>query len=95
MSAPSAPPRRTRRSHWREVSFASLDFETRVSMSDSVHQLVVQEVLSSVALRVPVVNPHEALDDALVTAQLFLVLATKLEARGSVRTSSFLKLTRV
>jgi DNA polymerase-3 subunit epsilon len=31
---------------------------------------------------VPVANPHEALDDALVTAQLFLVLASKLEARG-------------
>jgi DNA polymerase III subunit epsilon len=28
--------------------------------------------------RVPVDNPHDALDDALVTAQLFLVLATKL-----------------
>ncbi len=28
---------------------------------------------------VPVANPHEALDDALVTAQLFLVLVTKLQ----------------
>jgi DNA polymerase-3 subunit epsilon len=28
--------------------------------------------------RVPVDNPHDALDDALVTAQLFLVLVTKL-----------------
>jgi DNA polymerase III subunit epsilon len=36
--------------------------------------------LSSVAKRygVPVANPHEAYDDALVTAQLFLVLVTKL-----------------
>jgi DNA polymerase-3 subunit epsilon len=43
--------------------------------------------LTSTAERygVPVANPHEAFDDALVTAQLFLVLATKLEARG-VRT---------
>jgi DNA polymerase-3 subunit epsilon len=31
---------------------------------------------------VPVANPHEAFDDALVTAQLLLVVATKLEARG-------------
>jgi DNA polymerase III subunit epsilon len=36
--------------------------------------------LSSVARRygVPVANPHEAYDDALVTAQLFLVLVDKL-----------------
>jgi DNA polymerase III subunit epsilon len=36
--------------------------------------------LSATAERygVPVANPHEALDDALVTAQLFLVLAGKL-----------------
>jgi DNA polymerase-3 subunit epsilon len=32
---------------------------------------------------VPVATPHEALDDALVTAQLFLVLATRLAARGA------------
>jgi DNA polymerase-3 subunit epsilon len=30
---------------------------------------------------VPVANPHEALDDALVTAQLFLVLASKVPGR--------------
>jgi DNA polymerase III epsilon subunit-like protein len=45
--------------------------------------------LSTTAERygVPVANPHEAFDDALVTAQLFLVLAARLEAggRGSVR----------
>jgi DNA polymerase III subunit epsilon len=34
---------------------------------------------------VPVADPHSALDDALVTAQLFLVVATRLEERG-VRT---------
>jgi DNA polymerase III subunit epsilon len=36
--------------------------------------------LTAVANRysVPVANPHEAFDDALVTAQLFLVLASKL-----------------
>jgi len=32
--------------------------------------------------RVPVASPHHALDDALVTAQLFLVIATKLGERG-------------
>lgn len=43
---------------------------------------------------VPVANPHEALDDALVTAQLFLVLASKLEVRGFGSVRSYLKLTR-
>jgi DNA polymerase III subunit epsilon len=32
---------------------------------------------------VPVAAPHHALDDALVTAQLFLVTATKLAGRGA------------
>jgi DNA polymerase III subunit epsilon len=31
---------------------------------------------------VPVASPHHALDDALVTAQLFLVTATRMAARG-------------
>ena len=203
MSVPSAPPRGSRRQHWRDTSFASLDFETtgldyehdavvsfgvvpvrsgRASVAGSVHQLVTPAVRSSVTsmtiheilpqdlvdapsldqaretlrscierrflltwyaevelafLRrmfggshrtwvrrtvdvrqmaivfegarqgvlftlsataarygVPVDNPHEALDDALVTAQLFLVLATKLEERGLGRTSRFLRLMR-
>ena len=34
---------------------------------------------------VPVANPHEALDDALVTAQLFLVLVDKLPGKPTVR----------
>jgi len=40
--------------------------------------------LASVAERhsVPVSSPHHALDDALVTAQLFMVCASKLAARG-------------
>jgi DNA polymerase III epsilon subunit-like protein len=41
-----------------------------------------------------VASPHEALDDALVAAQLFLVLASKLEARGFGSVRSLLKLTR-
>lgn len=32
---------------------------------------------------VPVANPHEALDDALVTAQLFMVMAAKLAPRAT------------
>lgn len=32
--------------------------------------------------KIPVANPHHALDDALVTAQLFLVTAAKLTERG-------------
>jgi DNA polymerase III subunit epsilon len=41
--------------------------------------------LSSVAegLGVPVASPHHALDDALVTAQVFLIAAARLEARGA------------
>lgn len=40
--------------------------------------------LTSVAERngVPVASPHHALDDALVTAQLFLVMGARLAARG-------------
>jgi DNA polymerase-3 subunit epsilon len=44
---------------------------------------VVQLTLSQAAERfdVPVASPHNALDDALVTAQLFLVVAAKLPRR--------------
>ncbi|HEX6230720.1 MAG TPA: 3'-5' exonuclease [Actinomycetota bacterium] len=203
MRGPSAPPGRDRRRHWREVEFASLDFETtgldyakdavvsfgvvpvrtgRVVVGEAVHQLVVpgipasaasmkvhhilpqdlaeaasledarrtlraalegrfvlawyagvelaflrrifggrrrawrrrtvdvrrlaielehahpdvRNTLSATAARygVPVASPHEALDDALVAAQLFLVLATKLEDRGFGSVRSFLGLTR-
>jgi DNA polymerase-3 subunit epsilon len=57
----------------------------------------VRQSLSSAAERygVPVASPHEALDDAMVTAQLFLVLATRLEERGFGSTRSFLRLTRL
>jgi DNA polymerase-3 subunit epsilon len=57
----------------------------------------VRQSLSSAAEHygVPVANPHEALDDAMVTAQLFLVLAGRLEERGFVNARSFLRLTRV
>jgi DNA polymerase-3 subunit epsilon len=52
--------------------------------------------LSAVAERygVPVASPHEALDDALVTAQLFLVLAARLEECGLSSARSYLRLTR-
>ncbi len=56
----------------------------------------VRYSLSATAERygVPVASPHEALDDALVTAQLFLVLATKLAQQGSTKAKDFLALTR-
>jgi DNA polymerase III subunit epsilon len=44
---------------------------------------------------VPVASPHEAFDDALVTAQLFLVLASKLEVRGIRTVRGLLRLTRL
>ena len=44
-------------------------------------------------LGVPVASPHHALDDALVTAQVFQIAATRLEARG-VRTVRVLQRTK-
>ncbi len=44
---------------------------------------------------VPVVAPHDALEDALVTAQLFLVIADELSERGRRRVRDLLALTRV
>jgi DNA polymerase III subunit epsilon len=43
---------------------------------------------------VPVASPHHALDDALVTAELFLVVATKFEAEGSGTARDLLRLSR-
>jgi DNA polymerase-3 subunit epsilon len=43
---------------------------------------------------VPVDSPHDALDDALVTAQLFLVLAERLEREGCGTVRDLLRLTR-
>ena len=43
---------------------------------------------------IPVASPHHALDDALVTAQLFLVLATKLEHDGARTARDLLRLGR-
>jgi DNA polymerase III subunit epsilon len=61
------------------------------------HDQDVRQSLSSAAERygIPVANPHEALDDAMVTAQLFLVLAARLEERGFGSARSFQRLTRV
>ena len=49
--------------------------------------------LSSCAARygVPVARPHDALDDALVTAQVFLILAARLEREGFVRVGTLLR----
>lgn len=52
--------------------------------------------LSAMADRygVPVASPHEALDDALVTAQLFLILAAKLRKQGYTKVKHLLGATR-
>ncbi len=52
--------------------------------------------LTRVATRlgVPVASPHHALDDALVTAELFLVLAAHLSERGYGKVRSLLAETR-
>ena len=52
--------------------------------------------LAAVAERygVPVDRPHHALGDALMTAQLFLVMASKLEPLGYRRAGRLLRLTR-
>jgi DNA polymerase-3 subunit epsilon len=56
----------------------------------------VRQSLSSAAEHygVPVANPHDALDDAMVTAQLFLIVAARLEARGTSTVGSLANLTR-
>ena len=56
----------------------------------------VRQTLSSAAEHygIPVANPHEALDDAMVTAQLFLLVAARLEQRGLGSVRSLLDLTR-
>lgn len=56
----------------------------------------VRQSLSSAAEHygVPVANPHEALDDAMVTAQLFLLIAARLERRGLGNVGGLLGLTR-
>lgn len=44
--------------------------------------------------RVPVADPHQALDDALVTAQLFLVLVSKLPGHASPSARDLLRIGR-
>jgi DNA polymerase-3 subunit epsilon len=93
-----------------EIAFLSKVFEMRertwATRTIDVRELAlaleperdpgVRFSLSAVAERygVPVVSPHEALDDAVVTAQLFLILATRLEARGAGSVRSLLRMTR-
>lgn len=80
-----------------EASFLAKLFETRpthwLRRSIDVRRLVVgllgaeagRLTLEQAAARfdVPVASPHHALDDALVTAQLFLVTASKLGTMGA------------
>jgi DNA polymerase-3 subunit epsilon len=46
---------------------------------------------SAERLGVPVANAHDALDDALVTAQTFLILATRLPARADPTVADLLR----
>ncbi len=57
--------------------------------------LDTRETLTRTAERygIPVSSPHQALDDALVTAQLFLLLAARLEERGRSRVRDLIALT--
>jgi DNA polymerase-3 subunit epsilon len=73
----------------------TIDVRQLVIELESLQQDVRQS-LSSAAEHygVPVANPHQALDDAMVTAQLFLVVAARLEERGVASTRRLLRLTR-
>jgi DNA polymerase-3 subunit epsilon len=64
------------------VELERVDPETRLGLSVTARRYGV-----------PVASPHDALDDALVTAQLFLVVASRLQARGGGSVRRFLRLT--
>lgn len=72
----------TRASHWmrRSIDVRRLVFAL---LGAEAPRLTLEE--AAARFDVPVASPHHALDDALVTAQLFLVTASKLAASG-VRT---------
>lgn len=79
----------SKRSVWRRrvLDVRDLIFELR---GEAGLRLTLTEAAESYA--VPVASPHHALDDALVTAQLFIVCATKLRARGIRSVADLLRL---
>jgi len=65
------------------IAIEGLDPESRFSLTATAERYGV-----------PVDSPHDALDDAFVTAQLFLVLASRLEAEGRGTLRDLLRMTR-
>lgn len=70
----------TRERPWRRRTIDVRNLAIAVDEQPAAARVANGYSLSSVARRfgVPVADPHEAYDDALVTAQLFLVLVSKL-----------------
>jgi DNA polymerase III subunit epsilon len=82
----------TRRRAWArravDVRALVLELERR---SPSTHNTLAG---SAARYGIPVASPHDALDDALVAAQLFLVVAARLEADGRGRVRDLLRISR-
>ena len=77
--------RKTRR-RWR-AAIDVLDLAARLAVLEGAPERATSRRLIDLAARydVPPAPTHHALGDALTTAQLFLVLATRLEGHGVVR----------
>jgi DNA polymerase III subunit epsilon len=69
----------TRAKPWLRRSIDVRVLVARVLGNDGARMTLEQ---AAARFGVPVASPHHALDDALVTAQLFLVVASQLEAEG-------------
>jgi DNA polymerase-3 subunit epsilon len=81
-----------------ERSWAHRTVDVRqIALSLEGRDQATRHTLSATAARygVPVSSPHEALDDAMVAAQLFLVLASRMERDGRGRVGDLLALTRI
>jgi len=73
----------------------TIDVRDLVAVLDGVAAAAMSLTAVAGAYGVPVSDPHQALDDALVTAQLFLVAASRLDARDGPRSArDLLALTR-
>jgi DNA polymerase III subunit epsilon len=65
---------------WRRRIVDTLDLAREVDRRERVVSHSYNLTTTASRFGVPVFSPHDALDDALTTAQLFLVLATKLSS---------------
>lgn len=83
---------RTRKSRWskRAVDVARLHLAYDRLSRDVIRPRLPSLTEAAERHGVPVEDAHHALDDAVMTAQLFLVLATKLEAFGYGRLATYL-----